>query len=547
VILIGFAVIIFLLFLVVYYYMVKPKNFIGGFRKFKIQQSKSVDNLDCLTVFDKSDEIHTERGDEDKNLESCSKFQEEIQEQCSHYDEEESFNKTEDEKLDLCEESSHDSVSQDISDVLGINQTGGKREDKKMALIKVPVLIGEGSIQKMVESTVTLEESAIKVKEIRALVESLNTTVIQDKVIIQGTLHKQIFYVGEDAVVHHQTELIPISYFIDIDGALPGMNTTVTPVVEHVAFTLLDATTLHQKVILSFSVTVTDVQNLEVETGEEETPLYYVSEIEGQNSQQLIVETTVTLNQPALKVDEITAVVQDILTDVITDKVIIQGILHKQIFYVGLDNIEYHQAEDIPFSLFVDVEGAAPGMHVQVESTIETISYTLENSNDLTQKVVIQFSVVVTQSTSLNIVEGTEEPIILVDEVVGETTGQTLLQDIITMDKPTQKIRDVDAEVTSITAQIIANKVIIQGIIHKQIYYIGTDDIEYEMGEDVEFSFFVDLPDAEPGMHAALVPTIESVITELLSETEMLEKVVLKVDVLVLSTVRLNIGAVPVP
>ncbi|AEE90978.1 hypothetical protein TepRe1_0795 [Tepidanaerobacter acetatoxydans Re1] len=545
-ILIGFAVIIFLLFLVVYYYMVKPKNFIGGFHKVKIQQLKSVNNLDCLTVFDKSDEVHAERGGKDKNLESCSKLQEETPEQYLHYNEEDDFKKAEDE-LDLCKESSHDSVSQNILDVLEINQMGGKREDEKMALIKVPVLIGEGSIQKMVESAVTLEEIAIKVKEIRALVENLNTTVIQDKVIIQGTLHKQIFYVGEDAVVHHQTELIPISYFIDIDGALPGMNTTVTPVVEHVAFTLLDSTTLHQKVILSFSVIVTDVQNLEVETGEEETPLYYVSEIEGQNSQQLIVETTVTLNQPALKVDEITAVVQDILTDVITDKVIIQGILHKQIFYVGLDNIEYHQAEDIPFSLFVDVEGATPGMHVQVESTIETINYALENSNDLTQKVVIQFSVVVTQNTSLNIIEGTEEPILLVDEVVGETTGQTLLQDIITMDKPTQKIRDVDAEVTSITAQIIANKVIIQGIIHKQIYYIGTDDIEYEMGEDVEFSFFVDLPDAEPEMHAALVPTIESVITELLSETEMLEKVVLKVDVLVLSTVRLNIGAVPVP
>ncbi len=517
----GIIVTILLLFLVTYYFIVKPKFIINRFYKFETQQSKSADALNCLTVFDEGDEIHTERGDEGKN------------------DEEEAFNKAEDES-GLCEESSHDSVSQDTLDVLEINQIGGKREDKKMALIKVPVLIGEGSIQKMVESTVTLEERAIKIKEIRALVENLNTTVIQDKVIIQGTLHKQIFYVGEDTVVHHQTELIPIGYFIDIDGAAPGMSATVTPVAEHVTFSLLDATTLHQKVILSFSVTVTNVQNLEVETGDE-TPLYYVSEIMGQNSQQLIVETTVTLNQPALKVDEITAVVQDILTDVITDKVIIQGILHKQIFYVGLDNIEYHQAEDIPFSLFVDVEGAAPGMHVQVASTIETISYTLENSNDLTQKVVIQFSVVVTQSTGLNIVEESG-PTVLVDEVVGETAGQTLLQDIITMDKPTQKIRDVDAEVTSITAQIIANKVILQGTIHKQIYYIGIDDIEYEMGEDIEFSFFVDLPGAEPGMHAALVPTIESVITELLSETEMLEKVVLKVDVLVLTTVSLDVS-----
>ena len=143
------------------------------------------------------------------------------------------------------------------------NKTEKKKEEEKMALIQAPVLIGEGCIQRMVESTVTLEDSAIKIKEIRALVENLNTTVIQDKVIIQGTLHKQIFYVGEDAVVHHQTELIPISFFIDIENAMPGMSTTVIPVIEHVTYTLLDSETLHQKVILIFSVTVTDIQNLD--------------------------------------------------------------------------------------------------------------------------------------------------------------------------------------------------------------------------------------------------------------------------------------------
>ncbi len=422
------------------------------------------------------------------------------------------------------------------------NKTEKKKEEEKMALIQAPVLIGEGCIQRMVESTVTLEDSAIKIKEIRALVENLNTTVIQDKVIIQGTLHKQIFYVGEDAVVHHQTELIPISFFIDIENAMPGMSTTVIPVIEHVTYTLLDSETLHQKVILIFSVTVTDIQNLDVVEGTG-TPLYFVSRIMGEGSQQLIVETAVTLVQPTLKVDEITATIQNIVTDVIDDKVIIQGILHKQVFYVGLDNIEYHQAEDIPFSLFVDVEGATPGMNVQVIPTIETINYNLENNSDLAQHVVIQFSVIVTEGVSVNLEEGAG-PTILLNEIVGEATNQTLLQDIIAMENPTQKIRNVEAEITEINAQVITNKVILQGQIHKQIYYIGIDNIEYEQGEDIEFSFFVDLPNAVPGMNTTLNPTIESVITELLNENEMLEKVVLSVDVLVSSTVNFDVNLV---
>jgi hypothetical protein len=416
-----------------------------------------------------------------------------------------------------------------------------KGEDIMDPLIQVPVLIGEGSIQKMVESTITLANPAVKIREIRARVDDLRTDVIQDKVIIQGTLHKQIFYVGADAVIHHQTEFIPVSYFVDILGAAPGMNVTVTPTIEHVAYTLLDPTILHQKVILVFEAVISDTQLLEVIPGIG-TPLYYVPQVAGQGSQQLIVETTVQLSNPAQKVDEITAAVKDITTDVITDKVVIQGVLHKQIFYVGTDNIEYHQAEDVPFSLFVDVTGAGAGMNVQVKPVIETINYTLENETSLLQKVVIQFSVIVTQNTELNLLPITGKTI-LVEEVKGEATGQTLLQDIVTMERPTQKIRNIEAAVTDIACQVITNKVIIQGTIHKQIFYIGTDNIEYEQGEDVDFSFFVDLTGAAPGMNCTLVPTIESVIPELLSETQLLQKVVLKVDILVTSTVRL--GEIP--
>ncbi|MDN5330975.1 MAG: hypothetical protein PWP45_200 [Tepidanaerobacteraceae bacterium] len=413
-----------------------------------------------------------------------------------------------------------------------------KGEDVMDPLIQVPVLVGEGSIQKMVESTVTLEKPAIKVREIRAQVDDLNTEIIQDKVIIQGMLHKQIFYVGTDAVIHHQTEIIPVNYFIDIPGAAPGMNVTVTPTIEHVTYTLLDQNTLHQKVILVFNAVVSDPQSIEVLPGVG-TPLYYVPQVVGQGSQQLIVETTVQLSNPAQKVDEIKATVRDIITDVITDKVVIQGVLHKQIFYVGTDNVEYHQAEDVPFSLFVDVTGAAPGMNVQVQPVIESINYTLENENTLQQKVVIQFSITVTENTKLNLTPISGKTI-LVEEIIGETTGQTLLQNTITMERPAQKIRNIDATVTNISCQVITNKIIIQGTIHKQIFYISTDNIEYEQGEDMNFSFFVNLTGVAPGMNCNLVPTIESIIPELLSDTQLLQKVVLKVDILVTSTVRLQ-------
>lgn len=407
-----------------------------------------------------------------------------------------------------------------------------------MPLIQAQVLIGEGSIQNMLESTVTLNLPAVKVKEIRAQVQELRADVIEDKVIIQAVVHKQIFFIGTDAIVHHQAEDIPVSYYIDIPGAAPGMQVSVTPTVEHVTYSLLDSTTLHQKVIMLFNAVVTETQLLDVEEGTEET-LYYVAAVVGQGSQQLIVENAVTLSNPAQKVDEITAEVRNIVTDITTDKVVIQGILHKQIYYVGTDNVEYHQAEDVPFSLFVDVIGAAPGMNVTVTYDIEDISYTLENETELTQRVVILFTVVVTQNVQINLVEG-EGDTILVEQVMAEEEGQTLLQDLVTMDRPTQKIRSIDAEVADISCYVIPDKVIIQGTIHKQIYYIGTDDVEYEQGENVDFSFFVDVPGAIPDQNCTVIPTIESVMYELQNETQMLERVVLGVSVLVTNTVPFN-------
>lgn len=407
-----------------------------------------------------------------------------------------------------------------------------------MPLIQAQVLIGENSAQTMLESTVTLDFPAVKVKEIRAQVQNVRADIIEDKVIVQAMVHKQIFFVGTDSVVHHQVEEVPVSYFIDIPGAAPGMQVDVTPNVEHVTFSLVDSTTLHQKVILLFEAVVTDTQLLDVE--ERTDPmLYWVASVVGQGSQQLIVENGVTLPNLAQKVDEITAEVRDIVTDITTDKVVIQGILHKQIYYVGIDNVEYHQSEDVPFSLFVDVKGAAPGMNVSVTDTIEDVSYTLKNETELIQRVVILFSVVVTQNVQINLLPGAE-PTILVEQVMAEEEGQTLLQDLVTMERPTQMIRRIDAEVSDISCHVIPNKVIVQGTIHKQIYYIGLDDVEYEQGEDTDFSLYVDVPGALPTQNCTVIPTIEGVLFELQNETQLLETVVLAISVLMTNTEEFN-------
>jgi len=53
---------------------------------------------------------------------------------------------------------------------------------------------------------------------------------------------------------------------------------------------------------------------------------------------------------PGIKIVEIIPTLINIRSIVKDGKVIIQGTVHKQIFYIGTDELEHHLAEDMDFS-----------------------------------------------------------------------------------------------------------------------------------------------------------------------------------------------------
>ncbi|HCF92051.1 MAG TPA: hypothetical protein DER58_06235, partial [Firmicutes bacterium] len=163
----------------------------------------------------------------------------------------------------------------------------------------------------------------------------------------------------------------PFSTFVDVPGAITGMNVAVRTEIEGVLFKLMpDGITIDQKVVIQLFVKVTETIQVNAVTGT--GPLVLIEEVVGENTTQTLTESTVLLTVPAVKVAEIQARVQDVTSEVILNKVIIQGVIHKQIFFVDTSGLERHQAEDVPFSTFVDVPGAVAGMNVQIHSEIET-------------------------------------------------------------------------------------------------------------------------------------------------------------------------------
>lgn len=215
---------------------------------------------------------------------------------------------------------------------------------------------------------------------------------------------------------------MPFTGLAVIPGAKPGQNVSIRPQLLRVDKLVTGGRQVRLRAILSAFVKVTETCELNV--AEDVTgPLVLAKRVVAAGNRQVLVESITDLTVPAQKVHEIQARVCEISCEVIPNKVIVQGLIHKQVFFVGPDDVVHHQAEDIPFTTFVDVPGALPSMNCQLRGEVEHISWQLldaaadgdgdfrlgETRDDLVtfcrlaQKTVIELTVIVAEDQQIHV------------------------------------------------------------------------------------------------------------------------------------------------
>lgn len=120
-------------------------------------------------------------------------------------------------------------------------------------------------------------------------------------------------------------------------------------------------------------------------------------------------------------------------------------------------------------------------------------------------------------------------------EVLAEVTAQVLVSDTVTLPLPAEKIEDIVASIRDLNCFVIDNKVIFQGTLHKQIFFVSLDGLVRHQGVDIPFSGFVDAPGVPAGSACQLAPVIVFLNFDLLSPTEVRENVVIDVGVKVIN------------
>ncbi|MDQ2085856.1 DUF3794 domain-containing protein [Herbivorax sp. ANBcel31] len=106
-----------------------------------------------------------------------------------------------------------------------------------------------------------------------------------------------------------------------------------------------------------------------------------VPEVVGRNSSQVLIESVIPFPDlfPAVEIKDIKKEVKDLRVHVCKNKVLINGVLHKNINYktfegeVKCGKLDTffgdvkHVGVDIPFATYIDVPGAKPGDKYQIE------------------------------------------------------------------------------------------------------------------------------------------------------------------------------------
>lgn len=138
-----------------------------------------------------------------------------------------------------------------------------------------------------------------------------------------------------------------------------------------------------------------------------------VLKVIGEAVAQVVVEATTNIN--AVKIDRINAELRNVTDHVFPNKVVKQGTIHKQIFFVDPEGVVRHKTEDVPFMTSVDIPGLVPGPFVDVQNHLLDINTDFvltpkrcEDPAVLMQKIVAHILIKVSKWTQMDVVTNLE-------------------------------------------------------------------------------------------------------------------------------------------
>ncbi|HAP94039.1 MAG TPA: peptidoglycan-binding protein [Desulfotomaculum sp.] len=284
-----------------------------------------------------------------------------------------------------------------------------------------------------------------------------------------------------------------------------------------------------------------------------------VHQVVSENTQQVVVRGKVTVPDAKPDVDKIlstdkTAKIKKL--EIVPDKVIVEGTLTLQIVYIAFEPAQavHHMHVQLPFTTFVDVPGARPGMEVQGKVAVEDVSVvrSRDDARQFDVAAVLSVFAKVTEVQEIDVL--TQCPagatckteMIKVANVVASKTKQVIVSD--EFDVPGEKssvdkILEVMFSAGVTGKRVLKNKVIVDGTVTVEVLYVALepDQPVHQLHRTFPFSDFLEVPGAEPEMDVRVDVKVESADVEQFSPDRLRADVVLMLTANLFETRQINV------
>ncbi|MGI6114361.1 MAG: DUF3794 and LysM peptidoglycan-binding domain-containing protein [Mahellales bacterium] len=444
-------------------------------------------------------------------------------------------------------------------------------------LIKVEQVIGEELAQAMVEGDFVVSDNKPDLNRILTVdgkVVISGKEAVQDRVVVEGTVSFTVLYISDEkgSPLYSIDVSSNFTQNVELPGVKPKMNVRVKSAIEHIDYNIVNSRKFKANAVLNLDVRVTNLMQLEVVKkieGIEDIQVLSdsikVTDVIGEGTSQTMVKEDIELpdDKPpigSILYNEAKAVVKDKRT--MENRVVVEGEVNLKTLYIANDDeksINYIQ-HSIPFSHFIQIEGALENMDCEVEASVDEV-YSSIRENAMGDATILDAEAVVgiwarasftedmeavmdaySPTTSLEI--GKKD--LKIVQMVGQGTADVVIKETISMPSEAaeiSKVYTIDARPIITDQRMGEDRVIIEGILGINMLYMAanSEQLIHNYAWEVPFRHFIPFDGVAQDMEADLSVGTTSVEYNVIAPDEIEIRITLGASAVVTRQMERNV------
>lgn len=421
--------------------------------------------------------------------------------------------------------------------------------------LRIDQIAGHEWLQVLVESDIIVPEDKPdigKILDVTGRVTINSREVIQDKVMVEGSIKYNILYLAEedDKTIASMESDASFTSYLDISGVRPKMIANVSAELEHVDCEIINSRKISTRAVVDIESKVCDMAQLEVVDGfdrDEQVEVLrdtiVLSYEGGRGDAQTIIRESLELSDNMPTIVEILRRdirLKEINTKSADNKVVVNGTLDIGFLYLCEDT-EYpihYFSEELEFTHLVDIAGVYQGMDCTGNVWAEDLY--IEPREDLNGdmrlvdvEVLLFFEASAIERQHRDIITDAYIPNGALDvklkdisltEFVGEGQSQMTVKELILLPENMprcDRVLYIDAKAVMLEQELYDGRVVIEGVLPINVLYQSKEAggiVSFK--QDIPFNQNVDIDGIDDNMQCESNVQVEDMSFSLINPGE---------------------------